>query len=76
MLCKSCYPTNANDLLDLAQPAEQRILYDAMDNDTRNDGKRQIVSNLVAAASQTRPVLIVVEDTHWADEGDRTPIRA
>jgi tetratricopeptide (TPR) repeat protein len=44
-----------------------RSLYDAMDNDTRNDGKRAVVSRLVMAAARIRPLLAIVEDVHWAD---------
>jgi tetratricopeptide (TPR) repeat protein len=55
------------DLLDLAQSAELRTLYDAMDNATRNQGKQAVVSALVTTESNTRPILVIVEDTHWAD---------
>ena len=43
-----------NDLLDLPQPAELRALYDAMDNATRNQGKRRTVARLVERASRAR----------------------
>ncbi len=56
-----------NDLLDLPQPVEQRTLYDAMDNDTRNRGKRAAVSGLVTRLSVDSPLVLVVEDVHWAD---------
>jgi class 3 adenylate cyclase/tetratricopeptide (TPR) repeat protein len=56
-----------HDLLDLAQPTELRALYDAMDNAARNRGKRQTIAALVQAASRQRPILLVVEDLHWAD---------
>jgi class 3 adenylate cyclase/tetratricopeptide (TPR) repeat protein len=56
-----------NDLLDLAQPVEERAMYDAMDNATRNDGKRAIVTDLLRGASAASPILVVVEDLHWAD---------
>ncbi len=55
------------DLLDLPQPTEQRSLYDAMDNATRNEGKQAVVSCLVRANSRIRPALLIVEDVHWAD---------
>jgi tetratricopeptide (TPR) repeat protein len=55
-----------NDLLDLPQPAELRALYDAMDNATRNQGKRRTVARLVARASRVAPRLLVIEDVHWA----------
>ena len=56
-----------NDLLDLPQPNELRALYDAMDNATRNRGKRATVARLVQALSRRQPLLLAVEDVHWAD---------
>lgn len=55
-----------NDLLDLAQPTEQRTLYDAMDNATRNQGKQNVVSQLVASVSARNTIVVIVEDIHWA----------
>jgi class 3 adenylate cyclase/tetratricopeptide (TPR) repeat protein len=56
-----------NDLLDLPQPTALRALYAAMDNATRNRGKRTTAADLVRLASRRRPLLLVVEDVHWAD---------
>jgi class 3 adenylate cyclase/tetratricopeptide (TPR) repeat protein len=56
-----------NDLLDLPQPKELRALYDAMDNKTRGEGSRGVVSALVTAASSRRPILAMIEDVHWSD---------
>ena len=56
-----------NDLLDLPQPVELRALYDAMDSSTRARGTRETVAELVARASAERPLLLVIEDVHWAD---------
>ncbi|MCZ6556583.1 MAG: AAA family ATPase, partial [SAR324 cluster bacterium] len=55
-----------NDLLDYQQPPEWRAIYDAMDNDTRNRGKRATFVGLVKAISAHTPLLVVVEDLHWA----------
>ena len=57
-----------NDLLDLHQPPAQRSLYDAMDNRTRNRGKRDVVAELVRRTSAQGPLLLKVEDVHWADD--------
>jgi class 3 adenylate cyclase len=57
-----------HDLLDLPQPKELRALYDAMDNAARNGGKRRMVVRLVERVSRERPLLLAVEDLHWADE--------
>jgi class 3 adenylate cyclase/tetratricopeptide (TPR) repeat protein len=56
-----------NDLLDLPQPVETRAMYDAMDNAARNEGKRDVVANLIRAVSGRMPILVIVEDVHWAD---------
>uniref|UniRef100_UPI00135A2929 adenylate/guanylate cyclase domain-containing protein n=1 Tax=Geminicoccus flavidas TaxID=2506407 RepID=UPI00135A2929 len=56
-----------NDLLDLPQPVELKALYDAMDNASRNQGKRMTVARLVERASVRQPRLLTVEDVHWAD---------
>jgi class 3 adenylate cyclase/tetratricopeptide (TPR) repeat protein len=56
-----------NDLLDLPQPGELRPIYDAMDNETRNRCKRETVCRLLRYASVKRPVLVEIENIHWAD---------
>ena len=38
-----------------------------MDNRLRNEGKRTVVTRLLAADASQHPLLIVVEDIHWAD---------
>jgi predicted ATPase len=43
-----------------------RALYDAMDNATRDRGKQQVVADLVTRASAECPLLLTVEDLHWA----------
>lgn len=57
-----------NELLDLPQPPELRVLVNAMDNRTRRAGRLATVTGLVQRTSHDRPILIVVEDLHWADE--------
>ena len=56
-----------NDLLDLSQPPDLRGLYDAMDNKTRNRGKQETVAELIEAISRKTPLLLKIEDLHWAD---------
>lgn len=60
-------PVFVNDLLDLPQPAELRAMYDAMDNATRILGKQDVVTGLIEKASARQPILVTVEDVHWAD---------
>jgi class 3 adenylate cyclase/tetratricopeptide (TPR) repeat protein len=57
-----------NDLLDLKQPLELRTLYDAMDPQARKEGKRFSIMEMVTKLSARKPVFIVIEDLHWADD--------
>ena len=54
------------DLLNIPQSAELRALYDAMENENRNLGKQECVAGLFGAAARTQPLMLVVEDLHWA----------
>ena len=56
-----------NDLLDLRQPPQLQSIYDAMDNTARNTGQQESVVSLIAARARAFPLLIIVEDIHWAD---------
>ena len=56
-----------NDLLDVPQAPAMRAIYDAMDNDTRIRRKQECVGLLLERASRQAPLLIIVEDLHWAD---------
>jgi len=56
-----------NDLLDLEQPLELKTLYDAMDVETRKEGKRALLAELVRRQAARAPRIIVIEDLHWAD---------
>ena len=56
-----------NDLLDIGQPTELRGIYDAMDNQTRNRGKQESLEAMVRTLSEQQPLLLNVEDLHWAD---------
>ena len=56
-----------HDLLDLSHTGEWRTVYDAMDNAARNRGKRVLASGLATAACRREPILLIVEDLHWAD---------
>jgi len=55
------------DLLDLPQDKEHRATYDAMDNDTRAVGKQDTVATLLQRLGAETPLLLVVENLHWAD---------
>jgi class 3 adenylate cyclase/tetratricopeptide (TPR) repeat protein len=56
-----------NELLDLRQPSKLQSIYDAMDNAARNTGQQETVVGLIEARGKASPLLINVEDIHWAD---------
>ena len=56
-----------NDLLDLPQPVELRAIYDAMNAATRARGREAVLAALVHHAGRGEPLLLLVEDLHWAD---------
>ena len=56
------------DLLDLPQPAGGDALYAAMDNAARQRGRAAAVVRLLGTACADSPVLVIVEDVHWADK--------
>ncbi len=64
------------DLLDLPQPAESRALYEAMDNAARQRRRAGALAQLVASVSRERPLLVIVEDVHWADRITRDHVAA
>jgi class 3 adenylate cyclase/tetratricopeptide (TPR) repeat protein len=55
------------DLLDLPQSPEDRTLYDAMDNVGRSRGNARVAAGLLRAVAATTPVVLIVEDLHWAE---------
>jgi class 3 adenylate cyclase/tetratricopeptide (TPR) repeat protein len=55
------------DLLDLPLAPEQRTIRDAMDNAARHRARQAVFVQTVEAASRLQPLLITVEDLHWAD---------
>jgi hypothetical protein len=65
-----------NDLLGIPQPSDLRVLYEAMDNSTRDAGRRMSLQRLVERASRTAPRILVVEDLHWADRSTLTQLAA
>jgi class 3 adenylate cyclase len=55
------------DLIEAPQPDEARRLYEAMDAAARARGKELALARLVDGASRRQPLLMIVEDVHWAD---------
>ncbi len=57
-----------HDLLDVAPPPELRALAAAMSMAAREQGSLHALCDLAANASAASPLLLVVEDIHWADD--------
>lgn len=55
-----------NELSGTPQPPELRLLLDAMDIATREEGLRRTLSQLILQDSREQPLLLAVEDVHWA----------
>ncbi len=55
------------DLIEAPQPDEARRFYEAMDAVARARGKEFALARLIDGASRRRPLLMIVEDVHWAD---------
>ncbi|MEA2727307.1 MAG: hypothetical protein QOF70_1782 [Acetobacteraceae bacterium] len=55
------------DLLGVPLSTDMRALYNAMDNDSRNRGKREVLCTLVTRLSEQCGRLIIFEDLHWSD---------
>lgn len=55
------------DLLDIAPRPELRALDAALTGAAREQGARAAIGGLVRAAAQWRPLLLLIEDVHWAD---------
>ena len=56
-----------HDLLDVAPPAELRALAAAMSTAAREKGSLDALCELATGASSAGPLLLIVEDIHWAD---------
>ena len=59
---------SVNVLLELPQPALLRSRYEAMSEQMRADVRSDVVASLFERASVATPLLVVVEDVHWADQ--------
>jgi len=55
-----------NALLDLEQDVGVAEVYANMDNATRQRGRRAVVADLIRARSAESPLLLQIEDIHWA----------
>ena len=55
------------DLLNVPDLLLNPEIYQAMDNDARQSGKQEIMTTLVQRLSEHQPLLIIMEDIHWAE---------
>ena len=55
------------ELLDVDPPPAQRPIYAALSREARVRGVGDALQDLVRHASALRPLLLLVEDVHWAD---------
>ena len=55
------------DLLEIPQREDDRPLYEAIDRTARARAKERVLIELIEAAAHLKPVLVTVEDVHWAD---------
>jgi class 3 adenylate cyclase/tetratricopeptide (TPR) repeat protein len=65
-----------SELLDVALSREQRLELDAMDERTRHARRAGVLTSVIEAACAEAPVLILVEDVHWADRSELDAIAA
>ena len=57
-----------HDIVGLPQPAGRAALYEAMDNAARQQGRAAALVRLLETACTVSPVLLIIEDLHWADK--------
>jgi len=55
------------DLLNVPDLLLNPEIYQAIDNEARQSGKQEIITTLVQRLSERQPLLIIMEDIHWAD---------
>ena len=55
------------DLLNAPDLLLEPEIYQAMDNDARQSGKQEVITALVQCLSEPQPLLIMMEDIHWAE---------
>ncbi|MBV9908323.1 MAG: AAA family ATPase [Hyphomicrobiales bacterium] len=60
-------PLYLRDLIEAPQRDENRRLYEALDAAARARGKELALARLIDGAARRQPVLLIVEDVHWAD---------
>jgi tetratricopeptide (TPR) repeat protein len=64
------------DLLEIPQREDDRSLYEAIDRAARARAKERVLIGLVESAAHANPLLVTVEDVHWADPETRALLAA
>ena len=67
MVITSDHQVFLNDLLNLPQPRALQSILDAMDDSARRHGRQTLLAWLIDILSHRQPLLLVLEDIHWAD---------
>ncbi len=65
-LIEAAQRPHLNDLLNLSQDEEERVLFEAMDNAQRNQGRIDVLATMVENLAARSPLLLCLEDLHWA----------
>jgi class 3 adenylate cyclase/tetratricopeptide (TPR) repeat protein len=55
------------DLLEIPQREDDRSLYESIHRAARARAKERVLVDLIEAAAHANPLLVTVEDVHWAD---------
>jgi predicted ATPase len=64
------------DLLEIPQREDDGSLYEAIDRAARPRAKERVLIGLVESAAHANPLLVTVEDVHWADPETRALLAA
>jgi class 3 adenylate cyclase/tetratricopeptide (TPR) repeat protein len=67
-LCEPSHAAFINTLIDVPQPANLRAMFDALDHEARQQGRQAALAALIAGTAVKSPLLITVDDIHWAGE--------
>lgn len=64
-----------HDLIGVPLSDELRSRFDAMDKTKRDVGRSRALANLVLGIARAQPVVVAVEDVHWADQTTLSHLR-
>ncbi|MEH6633585.1 MAG: adenylate/guanylate cyclase domain-containing protein [Halopseudomonas aestusnigri] len=61
------HETHVYSLLEILPPPRLAVIYDAMDNNTRQQGRHATLIHLVSQTTKQQPQFVLIENLHWAD---------